>query len=97
MEADRDRRISFHMLGLKLICVCNMSGFLQLQDHIWFGFGSVVTAFWERAAHSVNHMCLCIMSICGFDRVPTWFRGRGYGSDCTSPWSLLTFYFLNII
>ena len=31
----------------------------------------------------------CIMSICSFGYFPFWFRGRDFGSDCTSSCSLL--------
>ena len=30
------------------------------------------------------------MSICNFGYFPFWFRGRDFGIDCTTSWSLLT-------
>ena len=36
---------------------------------------------------------LCLLCICNFGRFPFWFRGQDFVSDCTSSWSLLSFYF----
>ena len=34
------------------------------------------------------------MYICNFDCLPSWFRWWDCGSDCASPWEVLTFYFV---
>ena len=53
-----------------------------------------MTAFWQIAAHSVDHMFSCILTtcICNFSYFLFWFRGRNLGSDCSSSWSLHTCY-----
>ena len=60
-------------------------------DDIKLGIGIPVATFWKRAAHRV--CSLCVVSLCIFGYYPFWFRGQDFGSDCTSSWSLLTFYF----
>ena len=40
-----------------------------------FCYGSWVATFWERAAHSINRMFYCIMSICNFGCFPFGFEG----------------------
>ena len=48
----------------------------------------------ERAAHSVYHIFSLLCLFCSYVCFPFRFRGRGFGSDCASYWSLLSFYFL---
>ena len=40
---------------------------------------------------------LYIVSICKFSHFPFWCRDKDSGSDCTSSWSLLTFYFQSVV
>ena len=55
-----------------------------------------MATFWERAAHSVTICSLCIISVCNCSCFSLCFRRRDFGSDCTSSWSLLTFYFVSL-
>ena len=34
-----------------------------------------MATFWEIAAHSVNHMLSCILTICYISYFPFWFEG----------------------
>ena len=36
---------------------------------------------------------LCILTYCNFSYFPLWFRGRDFGSECISSWSLLIIHF----
>ena len=42
---------------------------------------------------TVCSLCNPSTCICNFNYFPFWFQRRDLGSDCTSPRSLLTFYF----
>ena len=53
-----------------------------------------MTTVWERAAHSVYRMFSLYFDLLKFWLFPTLFRGRDFGSDGISSWSLLIFYFL---
>ena len=48
----------------------------------------------ERAGHSVNHLLSLSCLFVALVVFHVWFRGRDFGSDCASSWSLLNFYFL---
>ena len=52
-----------------------------------------MATFWERVAHSVNHMyVLFVLSICIFGCFPFRIQEQESGSDCASS---LSFYFLS--
>ena len=54
-----------------------------------------MATFWEGAAHSVYHMFSLYFDIAILVISDFGFWGRGFGSDCTSSWSLLIFYFFH--
>ena len=45
---------------------------------------------------TVCSLCITCMSICNFSYFPFWFCGQDLGCDCSSSWSLLTFYFYSV-
>ena len=55
-----------------------------------------MATLWEIVAHAVNRMFSLhyISHSCNFVFFPFWFRGRDFGSDCTSFWSRFPFYFV---
>ena len=62
----------------------------------YFGLGFLVVTLGETAAHSVDRMFSCILTICNFSYSRFGFTGRDLGSDCSSSWSLHICYFYNL-
>ena len=57
---------------------------------------SIYVAEWPPFGKELTRLIVCslsLMSICNFNYFPFWFLGQDLGSDCTSCWSLLTFFF----
>ena len=52
-----------------------------------------MTTFWEIAVHLVSLCSLCNTFIFNFSYIPFRFVGQEFGSECTSSWSVFTFYF----
>ena len=71
--------VTFHLTCVHIILV----RFRLLSGHL----------LEKKAAHSVNHVLFCILTICNISYFPFWFLGLDVGSDCFSSWSLYTSYY----
>ena len=99
---DRSNPIVLFWFSVSYFCVCfgDVSPYVCTY-YFQFGLGCGVATFWERAAHSVDHMFFSILTICNFSYFPCVFvffvNDIDFGSNCPSSWSLLTFYLLTLI